>query len=32
MECVLLAEYGAATGGFTREEALKIIGTISLAI
>jgi len=27
-----LAEYGAATWGFTREEALKFIGTISLAI
>ena len=27
-----LAEYGAATWGFTREEASKFIGTISLAI
>ncbi|MBE9594690.1 MAG: hypothetical protein IMF19_14560 [Proteobacteria bacterium] len=27
-----LAEYGAATWGFTREAASKFIGTISLAI
>jgi len=27
-----LAEYGAATWDFTREEASKFIGTISLAI
>ncbi|MBE9542382.1 MAG: hypothetical protein IMF01_08695 [Proteobacteria bacterium] len=27
-----LAEYGAATWGFTREDASKFIGTISLAI